>query len=160
MAFPEAIPWPVSMISCRQLHRQAERYPRNYVFVDIRPNYLGGDYPWRGQIKLRSFNAILEFLARGIRDEPEFNVEPDPRSGPLMRNSIKTLAITESESSPDEAVFAAKLEGRWYAIVSEQEDERKVRPWNHEAFGLLNQLYQMTVTDVARVPTLPITISK
>jgi len=25
---------------------------------------------------------------------------------------------------------------------------------------LLNQLYQMTVTDVARMPTLPITISK
>jgi len=144
----------------RRLQQQADRYPRNYVFVDIRPNYPGGEFPWRGQIKLRSFNAMLEFLARGIVNEPEFNIDPDPRSGPVLRNPIKTLAISESESSPSEAVFAAKLEGRWYAIVSEQESEQKIRPWNHEAFGLLNQVYQMTVTDVGRVPTLPITISK
>jgi len=148
----------------RRLQQQADRYPRNYVFVDIRSNYPGGEFPWRGQVKLRSFNAMLEFLARGIVDELEFDVDADPRSGPVSFNPIQTLAITESDGYPSEAVFAAKLEGRWYAIVSEQknkrEDERKVRPWSHQAFSLLNQLYQMTVTDVARVPTLPITISK
>jgi hypothetical protein len=40
------------------------------------------------------------------------------------------------------------------------EADRETREWNREAFELLSQLYQMTVTDVARVPTLPITISK
>lgn len=144
----------------RKLQSMAERYPRNYVFVDIRPGYPGGAYPWRGQIKLRSFNAMLEFLARGIVDEPEFDVEPDPRSGPVLRNPTRTLAIAETENHPSDAVFAAKLEGRWYAIDSRAEGDKEIRDWNREAFELLSQLYQMTVTDVGRVPTLPITISK
>ena len=144
----------------RQLHTEADRYPRNYVLVDIRPSYPGGDYPWRGQIKLRSFNAMLEFLARGITDEPEFEVGPDSRSGLVPRNPYRTLAIAESEDRPSHAVFSAKLEGRWYAIDPKAEADPELRDWNREAFELLSQLYQMTLTDVARVPTLPITISK
>lgn len=144
----------------RRLHEEADRYPRNYVLVDIRPGQPGGDYPWHGQIKLRSFHAMIEFLARGIADEPEFSVEPDPRSGFVPRNPTKTLAIAESGGHPSEAVFAAELGGRWYAIDAEQAGDEEVRRWNREAFELLNQLYQMTVTDVARVPTLPITIAK
>ncbi len=144
----------------RQLQKEAERYPRNYVLVDIRPGYPGGEYPWHGQIKLRSFNAMLGFLARGIADEPEFDVEPDPRSGPVLRNPTRTLAIMESSSRPPDAVFAAELGGRWYAIDSGLESDGEARGWNREAFELLSQLYQMTVTDVARVPTLPITIAK
>jgi hypothetical protein len=144
----------------RQLQTEAERYPRNYVLVDIRPSHPGGDYPWRGQIKLRSFNAMLEFLARGITDEPEFDVEPDLRSRSVTRNPMRTLAIEESEGRPSHAVFSAKLEGRWYAIDPKAEADPERRDWNREAFELLSQLYQMTVTDVARVPTLPITISK
>lgn len=144
----------------RRLHREAERYPRNYVYVDIRPNHPGGDYPWRGQIKLRSFNTMLEFLACGIEREPEFDVEPDPRSGQVPRNPIRTLAIAEFDDRPSQAVFTAKLEGRWYAIDPKVEADVQTRHWNHEAFELMSQLYQMTVTDVAQMPTLPITISK
>ncbi|MGR3310091.1 MAG: hypothetical protein ACUZ77_04885 [Candidatus Brocadiales bacterium] len=32
--------------------------------------------------------------------------------------------------------------------------------WDHEAFDVLYQLFQMTVTDVARVPVPGITIAK
>ena len=143
-----------------RLQQQVERYPRNYVFVDIRPGYPGGDYPWRGQVKLRSFNGILGFLARGIEAEPEFSIDPDPRSTPIARNPVRTLAVMETEDRPSEAVFAAELEGRWYAMDRGDEGDEEPRRWNREAFELLSQLYQMTVTDVARVPTLPITISK
>jgi len=144
----------------RRLHQRADRYPRNYVLVDIRPGHPGGDYPWQGQIKLRSFNGILGFLARGIAAEPEFGVEPDPRSKQAPRNPVKTLAIAETDDRPSEAVFAAALEDRWYAMDGGPEGDEEPRRWNREAFELLSQLYQMTVTDVARVPTLPITISK
>ncbi|MCP9453427.1 MAG: hypothetical protein NNA23_12175 [Nitrospira sp.] len=144
----------------RRLVLKAERYPRNYVLVDIRPNYPGGDYPWHGQIKLRSFNAMLEFLARGIEAEPEFDVPPDPRSGPVLRNPVKTLAILESATKPTDAVFAAELEGRWYALDNRAEGQGDVQRWNREAFELMSQLYQMTVTDVAKVQGLPITIAK
>ncbi|MDH5640641.1 MAG: hypothetical protein OEY28_05060 [Nitrospira sp.] len=144
----------------RRLQREAERYPRNYVFVDVRPGHPGGDYPWRGQIKLRSFNGILGFLARGIEAEPEFGIDPDPRSTPIGRNPVRTLAVVETEDRPSEAVFAAELEGRWYAMDRGPKGDEEPQRWNQEAFELLSQLYQMTVTDVARVPTLPITISK
>jgi hypothetical protein len=144
----------------RRIHQQADRYPRNYVLVDIRPGYPGGEYPWHGQIKLRSFNAILGFLARGIGGEPEFDVEPDPRSRQVPRNPARTLAIAETDDRPSKAVFAAALEGRWYAMDGGPEGDEEARRWNREAFELLSQLYQMTVTDVARVPTLPITIAK
>jgi len=33
----------------RRLQIEADRYPRNYVLVDIRPSYLGRKYPWRGR---------------------------------------------------------------------------------------------------------------
>lgn len=144
----------------RSLHLKAERYPRNYVLVDIRPNYPGGDYSWHGQIKLRSFNAMLEFLARGIEAEPEFDVPPDPRSGPVLRNPVKTLAIVESDTRPEGTAFAAELDGRWYAIDTRAEGQGDVQRWNREAFELMSQLYQMTVTDVAKVQGLPITIAK
>jgi hypothetical protein len=144
----------------RQLHKEADRYPRNDVLVDIRPGHPGGDFPWHGHIKLRSFNAILGFIARGIADEREFDVQPDPRSGPVLRNPAKTLSITESSGHLSEAVFAAELGGQWYAVDHAQEGDEGGRSWNREAFALLSQLYQMTVTDVAKVPALPITIAK
>lgn len=103
---------------------------------------------------------MLGFLARGIADEPEFDVEPDPRSGPVLHNPTRALGITESSSRQPDAVFAAELGGRWYAIDSGREGDGDTRRWNREAFELLSQLYQMTVTDVARVRTLPITIAK
>lgn len=121
MAITNYDPGSLSNDERRRLHLEEDRHPRNYVFVDVRSGYPGGGYPWHGQIKLRSFNAILGFLARGISDELEFDVEPDARSGPAPRNPVRTLAITESNSRPSDTVFAAKLDGRWYSIDGEQE---------------------------------------
>lgn len=144
----------------RRLHKAASRYPRNYVFVDIRPGFPGGDYPWQGQIKLRSFSAILGFVARGIAEEPEFAVDPDQRTGPVSRNPVSTLSVVETTAQPRRAAFAVELRGQWYSVGGNGSGEEPMRTWNREAFGLLQQLFQMTVTDVARIPTLPITIAK
>lgn len=143
----------------RILQQDAERYPRNYVLVDIRPGFPGGEYPWHGQIKLRSFNAILGFVARAMEEEPEFEVEPDIHSKSVQRNPMTTLLVRETDSRPPESVFAVELDGHWYSL-SNGGPSRDQELWNREAFVLLSQLYQMTVTDVAKTPAVPITIAK
>ena len=143
----------------RRLQQDAERYPRNYVLVDIRPGFPGGDYPWHGQIKLRSFNAILGFVSRTMEEEPEFEVEPDNRSRPIARNPRTTLLLRETADRQSESTFAVELDGRWYSLSHDGPDQEQAL-WNREAFVLLSQLYQMTVTDVAKMPTVPITIAK
>lgn len=60
--------------------------PSNFVLVDIRPGFPGGDYPLFGMIKLRSFNEIIEFVAAGIERNPEFNVAHDPQTGISFEN--------------------------------------------------------------------------
>lgn len=62
---------------------------RNEVLVDIRPEYPGGNFPFSGTIRLRSFNLMLGFLARGIEDTPEVDVTPDPRTGPVRGRSVR-----------------------------------------------------------------------
>ena len=57
------------------LHQKADRWPPNDILVDIRPEYPGGEYPLHGKFRLRSFHAILNFLGRGIRNEPEYDVQ-------------------------------------------------------------------------------------
>jgi len=143
----------------RLLQQDAERYPRNYVLVDIRPGFPGGDYPWHGQMKLRSFNAILGFVARSMEEELEFDVEPDTRSGPVSRNPTAALLVRETDSRPSDSVFAVELGERWYSVSNGRQGHDQAT-WNREAFILLNQLYQMTVTDVGKVPSVPITIAK
>ena len=142
------------------LHRKAERFPRHLLLVDIRPGHPGGDLPMFGRIKLRSFKAILEFIGRGIAEEEEFPVAPDPRTGPVAVNPAKTLTIREARTKPEEAIISAQKRGLWYYIDQESTAGESFDRWNHEAFDLLYQLYHLTVTDVSKLPSLPIAISK
>lgn len=144
----------------RAIHKTAQRYPGNFILVDIRPGYPGGDYPFKGAIQTRSFKAILGFIARGIAEEPEFHVEKDPRTGPVLVNPPKTLAIRETRIRPDDAIFAVQEQGLWYSIDPMPEGDRRFAKWNHQAFDVLYQFFQLTVTDVAKVPTPAITIAK
>ncbi len=144
----------------RQLQREAERNPPNTVLVDIRPTYPGGDYPLHGMILLRSFNAILRFLALGITTGPEYHVERDPRSPEGPQNPPSTIQIDESDKRPGDSDFAVEYEGKWYSIKKAPRTPGARAPWNQEAFRVLAMLYQVTVTDVSRVPTPAITIAK
>jgi len=144
----------------QSLNEKITDQPLNYVLVDIRPGYPGGDFPLTGQIVLRSFKSILGFIARGIGEESEFHVEKDPRTGRVRVNPVKTLAIQVTETQPDELIFSVKKRGEWYLLEDQSELGIREDHWNHEAFDVLYQLYHLTVTDVSTVPTVPITIAK
>lgn len=125
--------------------------PSNFVLVDIRPGHPGGEYPLFGGLKLRSLNMILGFVAAGIRRAPEFDVEKDARTGEVRRNPRRTLAIEVGAGAPPADVPRVAYRGRSYAVGDTD--------WDKEAFTILYQLFQMTVTDVSKVG-VPITISK
>ncbi|MDZ4732347.1 MAG: hypothetical protein SGJ16_02000 [Nitrospirota bacterium] len=144
----------------QQLALEAGKGPRNAILVDIQPGYPGGEYPMRGMFIFRSFHSILQFLANGIAAVPEYHVEKDPRTGEIARNPPWTISIEESDSRPPDAAFAVGYEDRWYSIRKAPRATGTIQPWNQVAFRVLSQLYQMTVTEVSRVPTPSITIAK
>jgi hypothetical protein len=132
------------------LNARAAANPKNFVLVDIRTGFPGGDYPLFGAIKLRSFNVLLSFLAEGISETPEFDVSPDPRTGPIKRNPRRTLAVEVTNTVPD-TILQAEFMGKYYFVPDTS--------WDREAFVILYKLFQMTVTGVSAVG-VPITIAK
>ncbi|QSA99005.1 hypothetical protein JWZ97_03365 [Methylococcus sp. EFPC2] len=139
----------------QRLHELADRNPPDEVAIDIRSGYPGGAWPIRGRFRLRSFHNALNFLGRGVAEESEYPVEPDPRTPPVRENPMSTLALLESDSEPDGVDWSVNLNGRYYAVRPE-----KGYPWNREAFRLLYQLFQMTMTELPRLGAPAITISK
>ncbi|MDF0645150.1 MAG: hypothetical protein P0111_14060 [Nitrospira sp.] len=144
----------------RRLHEEAQRYPADYIMVDIQEGFPGGDYPLRGSILLRSMNAIIGFVARSIEEEPEMMVPPDSRTRTVVRNPARTLEIDESTSKPDDYEFSVSFDGRYYSIRKFPVSQGMVPSWNQEAFAVLSNLFQMTVTDLTRYPTPAIAIAK
>jgi len=137
------------------LQAKADRWPPNDILVDIRPNNPGGEYPMQGAFRLRSFHGILNFLGRTIEDEQEYHVDPDPRTGIVEENPVRTMDIIETSSNPPNANLSVTHEGHHYSITDVER-----RSWNQEAFRLLYQLFQMTVTEVPRGTGPSITIAK
>ena len=144
----------------QELNRKAERFSHNHILVNIRKGYPGGDFPVFGEIKLRSFKAVLSFIGQGISEDTEFHVDPDPRTGPVLLNPIKTLTIQESSTQPEKAIISTKKRKHWYYIEQDSPAGELVDKWNHEAFDMLYQLYHLTVTDISQTPAVPITIAK
>lgn len=136
-----------------QLNNWAEDSPENELVVDIRRDYPGGEIPLHGEFRLRSLANVINFLGRGIADEPEFSVDRDPRTPGVTENPTRTMDVMEADGSPDGADIAVKYHGRHYALRPESGYQ-----WNREAFTLLHQMFQMTVTELptAGVPSLTI----
>jgi hypothetical protein len=133
------------------LNTRAAENPGNFVLVDIRPDHPGGDLPLFGALKLRSLNLIASFLAADHGGSQEFNVTKDPRTGDSGPNPRRALGIEVADQAPPRMLPNARYGGRYYSVAD--------TPWDREAFRLLYQLFQMTVTDVSGVG-VPITISK
>ena len=128
----------------RRLHEKAEEVPFNDVLIDIRAGHVGGDMPLQGRLRLRSFHEVLTFVGRGIAEEPEFDVAPDPRTPLVTENPVITLEVVEGPQPPDGPRFSVQLNGIHYAIRQQQGYQ-----WNLKAFSLLSQLFQMSVATVA-----------
>ncbi len=136
-----------------RLDRIASRNPDNFVLVDVRADGPGGEIPIFGALKLRSLFAMLDFVGKGIELFPEFAVAPRPSSGVVeeRRNPRQTLAIQVREESPDSSDGWIHYQGKYYAVGGSR--------WDQQAFMVLYELFQVTVTDVSRIG-IPITIAK
>ncbi len=126
------------------------------VTFDIRPGHYGGDWPLKGDFRLRSFNAMLNFLALSIDEDPEYHVDKDSRTPEVAENPVKTMDLIVSPSSPSGLDLVMQSHGHYYGVKTIGPQAR----WNREAFKLLSQLFQMTVTEVPRSGVPSITIAK
>jgi hypothetical protein len=139
-----------------RLHEEMDQRPINDVSFDIRPGHYGGEWPMKGEFRLRSFNSMLNFLAQSIEEEPEYHIDKDARTPPFIDNPARTMDLFVEASSPSESDLTVQSHGKYYAVRVTGSLAR----WNREAFKLLYQLFQMTVTEVSRSGVPSITIAK
>ena len=137
-----------------RLQEEAKQAPPNQVLLDIRPQFVGGEYPLHGSLRLRSFLNVLTFIGRDIAAEREFDVAPDPRSPPVNENPAHTLEIVESDRDSNHAELSVHLADHSYALATQGGYQ-----WNKKAFTVLYQLFQMSVAP-APANTPLITIAK
>ena len=131
----------------------------NDVVFDIRPGYVGGEWPLRGVFFLRSFHSILNFIGRSIDEVREYDVEKDPRTPPIIKeeNPAATMEIITSDiPSSNGASLTMRSHGKYYSVKAKGPSQR----WNLNAFQLLNILFQMTVTEASQAGVPSITIAK
>ncbi|MGC4096140.1 MAG: hypothetical protein QM706_03400 [Nitrospira sp.] len=139
-----------------RLQSENERGLTHDVTFDIRPGHFGGEWPLKGDFRLRSFNAMLNFLGLSIAEEPEYHVEKDRRTPDVAENPVKTMDLIMSPSTLSGLDLTMKSHGHYYAVNTTGPQAR----WNREAFKLLSQLFQMTVTEIPRTGVPSITIAK
>ncbi len=135
---------------------ETEEGQLNDVSFDIRPGHIGGEYPLKGDFRLRSFNTILNFLGRSLEKDPEYNVDKDPRTPAVHENPVHTMELLLSDGAPSGADLSIQSHGKYYAVNTTGPLAR----WNRKAFQMLYLLFQMTVSEVPRVGIPSITIAK
>jgi hypothetical protein len=133
------------------LDEKIKKNPSGFVYVDVRGDGPGGNFPIRGAIKLRSMFQILSFIAKGIHTAPEFDVSPDPRSGETEAAPAMTLKINVTDRAPVQNVPTIFYEGRYYSVNG--------TVWDRTTFRLLSILFQTVVGKIENVG-IPITIAK
>ena len=139
----------------RLINETEEGYLSDVSF-DIRPGHIGGEFPLKGDFRLRSFYTILNFLGRSLEEDPEYHVDKDPRTPEVLENPVRTMELVLSDSAPSEADLSIQSHGKYYAVKTTGPLAR----WNREAFQMLYLLFQMTVSEVPRVGVPSITIAK
>jgi hypothetical protein len=135
---------------------ETEEGKLNDVSFDIRPGHVGGEYPIKGDFRLRSFNTILNFLGRSLGEDPEYHVEKDPRTPAVQENPVHTMELVLSDGAPSGADLSIQSHGKYYSVNTTGPLAR----WNREAFQMLYLLFQMTVSEVPRGGVPSITIAK
>ena len=139
-----------------KLNEEAGDWPPNDLTFDIRAGHPGGEWPMRGDFRLRSYRSILTAVGLALADEPEYHVTPDPRTPPVVENPVHTLEILATEVPPLSADRSIHTHGKFYFVNNDGPQAR----WNRLAFQLLYLLYQMTITDMPRQGAPFITIAK
>jgi hypothetical protein len=138
-----------------RLNDEAEKSGEDELLVDVRPGYVGGQYPLHGRFRLRSFSNVITFIGRAMSEEPEYDVERDPRTEKTTENPAFTLGIVETDKPPHGADRALKYEGHYYAVRPEAGYQ-----WNRKAFLFLYQLFELTLSKLPQTGAPVFTISK
>lgn len=138
-----------------RLHEEADQGADNDVSVDIRPGFPGGEWPIHGVFRLRSFHNVLNFLGLSISDDPEYAVARHPQTPVVRENPDRTMSLLVSDGEPAEAEISVEFGDKHYALEPETGYQ-----WNREGFRLLCQIFQMTMTDLAKQGAPSITIAK
>lgn len=139
------------------LNDDAGRFPANFVLIDVKGRYdsPGDAFPIRGALKLRSLFSVLDFVAKSIKLYQEEAVDPDPRThhspADSDRNPLNTLTIVVSDERPRDARRWIEYNGQYYALGQQK--------WDLQAFTILYELFQVTLSDVNRIG-IPVTIAK
>ena len=149
-------PYTLSPEERARLIDETEEGYLNDVSFDIRPGHVGGEYPLKGDFRLRSFYSILNFLGRSLGEDPEYYVEKDPRTPEVLENPVQTMELVLSDEATSGADLSIQSHGKYYAVNTTGPLAR----WNREAFQMLYLLFQMTVSEVPRVGVPSITIAK
>ena len=139
-----------------RLIEETEEGQLNDVSFDIRSGHVGGEYPLKGDFRLRSFNSILNFLGRSLGEDPEYHVDKDPRTQAVQENPVHTMELLLSDGAPSGADLSIQSHGKYYSVNTTGPLAR----WNREAFQMLYLLFQMAVSEVPRVGVPSITIAK
>lgn len=134
-----------------ELNEKIKKNPSGFVYLDIRPDAPGGNFPIQGAIKLRSMFQMLAFIGRGIRSAQEFTVAPDARTGPVRVGFTDTLRINVNKYSPEIRVPYVYYQGEYYSVND--------TPWDRGTFSILSVLFQTAVGETNNV-AIPITIAK
>jgi hypothetical protein len=138
-----------------RLHEEADQGADNDVSVDIRPGHPGGEWPIHGVFRLRSFHNVLNFIGQTISEDPEYTVTKHPQTPNVSENPVNAMALLVSKDEPDVDDISVQF-GDWYYALKPESGYQ----WNREGFRLLCQIFQMTITDLARQGAPAITISK
>jgi hypothetical protein len=138
-----------------QLNEEADQGADNDVSVDIRPGHPGGEWPLHGIFRLRSFHNVLNFIGQSISDDTEYAVAKHPQTPYVSENPVNAMGLLVSEGEPAADDISVHFGDRYYALKPETGYQ-----WNREGFRLLCQIFQMTMTDLARQGAPGITISK
>jgi len=134
------------------LNEKLKKNPKENIYVEIRPDGFGGNFPMRGTMRLRSMYQILSFIANDINGVKEFDVAPDPRTGNTNEpNPPETLSIDVSRSQRVKDVTWMRYRDKYYSVAD--------TPWDRKSFALLGHLFQTSVGNVEEIG-IPITISK
>lgn len=141
-----------------QLSGTTGEWIANDVAFDIRADRPGGEWPIKGVFRLRSFHSILYFLGQSLGEDPEYDVEKDPRTPAIANdeNPIATMELVMSDSAPLEADLSIRSHNRYYSLKTAGPLAR----WNLDGFQMLYLLFQMTITDIPRLGVPSITIAK
>lgn len=131
------------------LRELALGYPKNFVVVDLMAARPGGEWALRGLLKLRSFQSVLRFVARGLDPAFEREVSPHPKSPPGANDPARTLAIERDGQGP--SLVSATYAGRSLSLPLLPDPRLNAR--NARAFRTLHHLLQLTVHGTPPPPT-------